>query len=208
LLDPAHDRFRIAQRFDIVMKPGVTNPTELQQFTAVTNSDGDLALFEFTGALPRAKLYGNWLVNTNDQANLKKLTDITFDPARTVLISTPQTGLPASATNENSGPVEFKNYSSKDIVFDAKASVPSVLLLNDKYDPQWHVTVDGRPSELLRCNFLMRGVYLQPGEHTVEFYYNAPIGPLYVTLAGIAVAIVLGASLWLMTAGKVIKKTA
>ena len=62
----------------------------------------------------------------------------------------------------------------KDIMFDAQAATPAVLLLNDKFDPYWHVLVDGKPAELLRCNFIMRGVYLTPGQHTVEFLIKSP----------------------------------
>ena len=195
-LDPARHRFRIAQRFDLVAKPGITQPTRLEELTAMPASDGDLALFEFTGALPRVKLYANWQVNTNDQANLKTLADLNFDPAKTVLISTPQKNLPAVATNENSGSVEFKSYSPKHIVFAAQAAAPSVLLLNDKYDPNWRVTVDGKPAELLRCNFLMRGVYLPAGPHTVDFQFSLPSKPLYVTLTAIGVGILLGGFLF------------
>jgi hypothetical protein len=150
-----------------------------------------LALFEFTGALPRAKLYSNWQVSTNDTANLKTLADANFDPAKTVLISTPQKDLPDMATNENSGTVEFKSYKPADIVFDTKSDAPSVLLLNDKFDPSWRVTVDGKPAGLLRCNFIMRGVYLMPGAHTVEFRFALPSKPLYVTCAAVGVGIVL-----------------
>jgi hypothetical protein len=190
-LDPGQHRFRIAQRFDVVAKPGVIQPTGLEQLTAAPSPDGDLALFEFTGALPRAKLYANWQVNTNDQAVLKTLADLDFDPAKTVLISTPEKDLPAAATNENSGTVDFKSYSPKKIIFDANANTPSVLLLNDKYDPDWRVTVDGKPAELLRCNFIMRGVYLTPGNHTVEFRFSLPSKPLYVTLTAIGAGIIL-----------------
>jgi hypothetical protein len=190
-LDPAQHRFRIAQRFDVVTKPGVIRPTQLEELTVTTNNDGDLALFEFTGALPRAKLYSNWQVNTNDQAVLKTLADLNFDPAKTVLISIPQKNLPGVATNENSGTVEFKSYAPKHLVFTANATAPSVLLLNDKYDPHWSVTVDGKPAELLRCNFIMRGVYLTPGQHLVEFRFWLPNGPLYVTLTAVGIGILL-----------------
>jgi hypothetical protein len=190
-LDPRQHRFRIAQRFDVVAKPGVAQPTRLEELTAMPSPDGDLALFEFTGALPRAKLYSNWQVSTNDTANLKTLADANFDPAKTVLISTPQKDLPDMATNENSGMVEFKSYKPADIVFDTKSDAPSVLLLNDKFDPSWRVTVDGKPAGLLRCNFIMRGVYLMPGAHTVEFRFALPSKPLYVTCAAVGVGIVL-----------------
>jgi uncharacterized membrane protein YfhO len=69
--------------------------------------------------------------------------------------------------------------------------MPSVLLLNDRYDANWRVRVDGQPAELLRCNFIMRGVYLTAGSHTVEFQFRLPSGPLEVTLTAIAVGFVL-----------------
>jgi hypothetical protein len=191
-LDPVQHRFRIVQRFDVVPKPGITEPRRLEEMTAVPNENGNFALFEFTGALPRAKVFSNWLVNTNDAANLKMLADLNFDPARTVLISTPQKDLPTVATNDNTGSVEFQSYQTKHIVLSTQTTNPSVLLLNDKYDPQWIVTVDGKPAQLLRANFMMRGVYLPtPGQHTVDFRFHLPHRPLYVTLAAMAFGIVL-----------------
>jgi hypothetical protein len=190
-LDPVQHRFRIAKRFDILPKPGITQPTRLEELTAAVNDNGPYALFEFTGALPRAKLYSNWQVNTNDQAVLNTLADLNFDPAKTVLISTPQKDLPDMATNENSGTVEFKSYSPKQIILAANATAPSVLLLSDKYDPFWRVTVDGQPAELLRCNYIMRGVYLPAGPHTVEFQFSLPHKLFYVTLLAIAMGISL-----------------
>jgi hypothetical protein len=184
--DSAQHRFRVVQRFAIGLKPGVEQfHQRLEELTVAPNDNGDYALIEFTGALPRVKLYSNWQVNTNDQAVLKNLADLNFDPAKTVLISTPQKNLPAGATNENSGTVEFKSYTPKHLVFTANTVAPSVLLLNDKYDPSWRVTVDGQPAELLRCNFIMRGVYVPAGPHTVEFKFSLPNKPLYVTLAAI-----------------------
>jgi hypothetical protein len=196
-LDPGKRRFRIVQKFEVVPKPGIAQPTRLEELTAVPNENGNYALMEFTGALPRAKLYANWQVNTNDPASLKTLASLDFDPAQTVLVSTPQKNLPALGTNENSGGVEFKSYAPKHIVLAASVAAPSVLLLNDRFDPQWRVTVDGQPAELLRCNFLMRGVYLPvAGEHTVVFDFHPPHRPLYVTLAAIVVGLALCAFLF------------
>ena len=113
------------------------------------------------------------------------LTNTNFDPWQTVLVSTPLPTAPAAAaTIQNVGSVEFKSYAPKDIVFDAQTDAPAVLLLNDRFDPHWRVLVDGKPAELLRCNFIMRGVYLTPGAHTVEFQFKLPNGPLYVSLTG------------------------
>jgi hypothetical protein len=224
-LDPAQHRFRIVMRFDIAPKPGVENATQLSELTAVPNNNGKYALFEFTGALPRAKLYTHWEISradpdevekwvktvqsrvpqewanalasfgTNDLATLYTLTRTNFDPMQTVLVATnlPAAGVTTNATNENSGTVEYKSYTPKDIVLDARAVAPSVLLLNDMYDPDWHVWVDGQSAPLLRCNFIMRGIYLTPGSHVVEFEYQPQLGPLYISLAAIGVgALLLG----------------
>ena len=151
--------------------------------TAVIKPDGQYAVFDFTGALPRAKLYANWQVSTNDQATLNTLASAEFDPAQIVLLADalPAPG-PASVTNQNAGTVEFTSYAPKRIVLQAKAAAPAVLLLNDKYDPNWKVVVDGKPEKLLRCNYLMRGVYLPAGTHTVEFRFMPPVGMLCVSL--------------------------
>jgi hypothetical protein len=151
----------------------------LEELTAYSDPNGELSLFEFIGKLPRVKLYGNWRVNTNSQTNLQTLAGLDFDPAKTVLVSTPQKGLPAVSTNENSGTNEFTRYSPKHIVFAATATVPAVLLHNDKYDANWQMTVDGQPAELRRCNHFMRGAYLRTAEqHTVEFNFTLPHRPL------------------------------
>lgn len=48
---------------------------------------------------------------------------------------------------------------------------PGVLVLSDTYYPGWKVTVDGRPSRLLRANYALRGVYLPGGNHRVVFRF-------------------------------------
>jgi len=178
--DPAQHRFRIARSFNIVPKPGLESVTKYEELTAVFNTNGQYAIFEFTGALPRAKIYSHWQVITNDQAALEQLGSASFDPEQNVLVDT---ALPAGPLTESAGwnaddqgTVEFASYASKQIVLKTKADFASVLLLNDRFDPAWRVAVDGQPASLLRCNYIMRGVQLAPGAHTVEFTFQIPIG--------------------------------
>jgi len=44
---------------------------------------------------------------------------------------------------------------------------------------------------LLRSNFIMRGVSLTPGSHTVEFHFRAPSQGLYVSLGAEALGLAL-----------------
>lgn len=191
-VDPTLQRFHIAASFDLVPKPGVVEVTRLEQLTAVLKPEGLYALFEFSGALPRASLYTRWQVSTNDMATLQAIGSPSFDPAQTVLVSEPLAASdPANAAKQSSASVAYTSYTPKRIVLQSRAEAPTVLLLNDKYDPSWRVLVDGKPSTMLRCNFIMRGVSLPAGPHTIEFLFDTPHQLLYVSLAAAVIGILL-----------------
>ncbi|HSA03759.1 MAG TPA: hypothetical protein P5055_23775, partial [Candidatus Paceibacterota bacterium] len=73
----------------------------------------------------------------------------------------------------------------------AQVESPSLLLLNDKYHPNWKVRVDGKPDNLLRCNYIVRGVYLLPGSHEIEFRFESETRALSITLAAMAIGLLL-----------------
>ena len=177
-------------RFGIQLKPGVVRATHLDDVTAVPDPYGNFALFDFPSALPRAKLYSSWLVNTNDPEVLKEMFSPEFDPHNSVFVAGNVPAPQTNATNPPDDAVQFKSYAPKDIVLTADAPASCVLLLSDHFHPDWKVFVDGRPAPLLRCNFLMRGVYLLAGPHTVEFKFQPPTGLLYVTALAIVIALI------------------
>lgn len=199
-LDPAQKRFGVKLPFDLAYKPETERKLrsgelkreqiKLEHFTAVANPNGPYAVGEFRGALPRAKLYSNWIVNTNAAESLTNLFSVSFDPQRTVIVSDAEVK-PATSTNDNAGTVTFTSYAPKHIVLQVEAKERAILLLNDRHDASWKVTVDGQPAALLRCNFLMRGVELPPGSHRVEFKFNPPLGALNITIAAMGVLVLL-----------------
>ena len=166
-------------------------------FSTVEDPNGQLAVIEFTGALPRAKLFSNWQANANDDATLHALASPAFDPHQAVFVADSIPAPSPSNTNQNAGTVEIKpNYRSKFIELDADVKIPSVLMLTERFNPKWKVWVgDGKPETLLRCDFIMRGVYLQPGKHDIVFRFSAPTKTLHLSLAAIALGLIL--SVWL-----------
>lgn len=51
---------------------------------------------------------------------------------------------------------------------------PALLVLNDAYAAGWRATVDGTPTEILPANYMARGVWVEAGDHRVEFVYRTP----------------------------------
>lgn len=178
--DPDRRRFRLHTAFDLAQR------TVGGQISVLTNSAGPFALIEFSGALPRATLYSDWQVVTNDEAALQTLVSPGFDPHRMVLVGGPEPSLPPSSPSSNTpaaGSVDYVQYTPKDFVLRVRTDQRQVLLVNDKYDPNWSVTVDGQPARLMRCNHLMRGVLVPQGEHMVRFQFRISVFPLCVSVA-------------------------
>lgn len=190
-LDRSPDAFEVKTRLKVVPGPGVVIPTTQADLDMEMSNDGDFVLVEYKNALPRAKLYSNWQISESDDATLNTLRSPSFDPHKSVIISK-ETQVPAPVSpNADAGTVKIEDYHPKYIKFQANVNAPSVLLFNERFTDHWEVLVDNKPEQLLRCNYLMRGVHLDKGQHTVQFKYHAPKGPISVTLAGWAFAIVM-----------------
>ena len=176
----AHSQFTFEQRAD----GGVGT---------VIQTNGPFAVFEFTGALPRATLYTNWVSGVADDVALKQLANTNFDPHATVLVAD-EIKPPTNAVQNIGGPVsstEILTLKPKQVVVETKAEQTGVLMLTDRYEEGWTATVDGQPSKILRCNYLMRGIQLAPGNHRVEFRYSTSMTTFYISLAGVLLGIVL-----------------
>jgi hypothetical protein len=184
--------FRTLMRMDLVPKRDYTQVQDAGDLTVQTNSQGGLALIEFTRALPRARLYANWQV-MEDAATLQTLAASQFDPEMTVLVAkdTPVAQVPGQPGSD-AGTVEISQYAPKDLLLQADARKPAVLLLNNHTGDYWNVWLDQKPAAMLRCNYIMQGVLVPPGRHTIEFRYQPPRKMLYTSLAAFALGIVLG----------------
>jgi hypothetical protein len=197
LFDPLHNRFQVRAPFGLALKSSYPAPSTntpiadtVQAYTAIPSERGPLALIEFTGALPRAKLYTQWESIADDRAALSRLLSPGFDPAKSVVIDGTAPGINPTPDLAG-GEVSFESYSPKHVVLKTKAASAGVLLLNDRWHENWKTTVDGQPVPLLRANFLMRAVPVPAGEHSVEFVFDTPAKTLWISLAGVICGLAL-----------------
>jgi Bacterial membrane protein YfhO len=76
-----------------------------------------------------------------------------------------------------------------------QTAAEGLLVLADPWYPQWRVSVDGRPAELLRVDHAFRGVRVGAGTHRVVFTYEDRA--LQVGLGVTAVSVLGLTGLWL-----------
>lgn len=188
--DPGQRRFREHTAFNLFRKPN-------SEYVGVeTNATGPFALIEFTGALPRAKLYNNWEVLTDEKALLARLGDTNWNPHATVLLSE-EAPKPTAPTAPPGNAQIIGNPEPKKLTVQTTSDVPSMLLLNDKIEPEWNAYIDGKKVPILRANYLMRGVQVPAGTHQVEFRFEMKPTGFFIVLACEVVGLaLLGIVIW------------
>jgi hypothetical protein len=60
------------------------------------------------------------------------------------------------------------------VQIEARADGAALVILNDALAKGWTASVDGRAAPILAANYLVRGVWMGPGTHTLAFVYRTP----------------------------------
>jgi hypothetical protein len=145
---------------------------------------GRHCILQFEGRNDRFALVGDWEV-VSDETALDRVAGAGFRPLRKVLVTESTAGkLPASTGGKVDGSIEVLDYRADRFSLRVATDKAAILRVGDKYAPEWLATVNERPVRLLRCDFLFRGVYLEPGVHTVTFDYDRGKSTLGLMLAG------------------------
>ncbi len=184
--DPQQRRFSNRLEFGLSLKPdsaAIRNPT-LDDITAVAQPGGGYSVVEFTGALPRAKFFTRWQTETNTATALSRLVDPRFDPQAEVILAD-DIGSPPSSPDP-AAKATIESWLPRDQVVRTRSGQPGVMLLVQRWHPDWKATVDGKPVPLLRANHLFSGVAVPAGEHVVELHYQPSRPALWITLAAMA----------------------
>jgi hypothetical protein len=127
----------------------------------------DTYIYDNQRCLPRAYLTGRvQLVDGWQQAH--EVLQAEIDPTQGALVE----GGRALAGPPGWTAATVGAHTPNRIVVEAKASQRSLLVLAEVWSPGWRVTVDGVEQQSHRVNGVARGVYLEPGTHTVVWRYR------------------------------------
>ena len=127
-------------------------------------------VYEFGLAMPRATVVGAWeVVPDTGRAVLDSVSSMVRNPAGFTWL-TQDPGVPSGA-QEEAGAATITRYGLHEVEIEVDATRPAVLRLADLWYPDWKVTVDGRPAELLRADHALRAVAVPQGRHHVVFRF-------------------------------------
>jgi hypothetical protein len=149
--------------------------------------DGSVKIYENKAAFPRA-----WIVHQITSIPFSALDlaqeyllNPAFAPALEAVVETDR-NLPApDSPTAQPTRADITLYEPEHVVIQAELSQAGLLILSDNMYPGWKAYVDGEQVPIYYTNLFMRGVFLDPGIHQVEFVYRSEL-----FLVGVAVTAV------------------
>jgi len=153
-------------------------------------------------AYPYFYLAEDYITEKDPNHILKKLQDPSFNSRKTVILEDyPKIDLdPMPSTDEQGGQIEklfyndFKGYLKLKVISDK----PRFLVVSENDHPNWRAYIDGEEIKIFRANYIWKGVFLEPGEHIIEFKYFSKVASLFrsVSTFSFIVFVVLVAFIW------------
>ena len=160
-------------------------------------SGPDARLYRLDGALPRTWFVPAQRVVEDGDAALDAIGRPGFEPRLTGVTERRVPGVPERAPGGAGGSARLVAYERERVVIRSRADRAGLVVLSDTHYPGWKAEVDGEEVPVERVDYLLRGVPVPAGAHTVVFRY-APLSwtigwaVSLVALLGLALALVAG----------------
>jgi len=105
---------------------------------------------------------------------LTRLVSDDFDPYNSVIL---ETSPPIKSEENTVTSHKEERFESAKLLeqradlsrFSIRAQSPGLMVVSEQYFPGWKAYIDGVPTTLYAANLTMRAVYLDAGEHVIEF---------------------------------------
>ena len=99
--------------------------------------------------------------------------------------------LKTAARQDSTSRVKLVSYMSNSLKYDVSSAEGGVIVFSEVYYPGWTATVDGKPADIGRVNYLLRAVNVAPGKHTVELTFHPKSVTATETVAYVSYAVLL-----------------
>jgi hypothetical protein len=164
-----------------------SDPPPLQLPARPVVQDGDWVLERLEHPFARVSVIPTWrVVSSGDQA-LQAITAPGFNPGSTVVLErSPGFGPPAQPPSQ-AGSATYEPLGLQSARITVETPTPSIVLVRTPYDQNWHASVDGAPAPVLAADYVVQGIPVPRGNHTIMLSYADP--SIGYGLAGTAAAI-------------------
>jgi hypothetical protein len=159
-------------------------------WTIPNGSPAPSYLYEDLCLMPRAYVAGSSVFTGSSLATLRRMASADFDLRNHVILAAEPHSSPDVQDAGEAGHVKIVARPPNEVILRAELASPAYVVLLDRYDPNWHASLDGREVPVLRANQIFRAVYAPAGQHDIRFYYRQRglLAGLIISLLALALA--------------------
>jgi len=132
-------------------------------------NNGNFTIYLNRHYLPRAWVVNDLIVEPDREKTAEMLLSGTLDPLHTAVLDK---GAPFSFPGPGEYKIEWLERSRHKLSLKISCRRDCFLVLSEIYYPNWHAYLDGREVEVLRTDYLLRGVFVPAGEHALEMKFH------------------------------------
>jgi hypothetical protein len=160
----------------------------------LVKGSGRFFIYENTDYLPRAFLVPNVRVLPREEI-LQTLKNPEFNPREIAFIEEePEVQLSQEIPFEGSARVI--DWNPNRITIETESNRPALMVYSENYYPYFEAKIDSEQVKVYRTNYIMRGVIIPKGDHTVTFYFDTRFIRFGGTLTLLSLLIILVGIVW------------
>ena len=121
-----------------------------------------------------------------------------FDPRRTALLEVRPNELPQLPGGELApgSAAHITSYEPSRLLIETDAPTATVLVVSEIFYPGWEATIDGRRAPILLTDYLLRGIALPAGRHTIEMRYVAHAARTGAYISVLTLCVIAGLAIY------------
>lgn len=96
-----------------------------------------------------------------------------------------------STQNDSTAKATLTAYEPNHLTYDVNSKNGGVVVFSEVYYPEWTATIDGKPANVGRVNYVLRAVNVEPGSHKVVLDFHPKSVTITETISYIASTILL-----------------
>jgi len=187
---------------DMVNVRYVVAPQKLPGMSvAYQGQETNMLVLENSDAVPRGFFVGQTEVIEDPKATWKRLRDSSFDPRTTAILPEPLDEPVTPIDSGSTADVTMESYSLEEIEWTVNTDAPRLFVASEVYYPAgWNVYLDGKEVPMHRVDYLLRGVHVPEGEHTLVMRFEPSVHRYGTLVAGGTTVVVYGGILALLAA--------
>lgn len=87
--------------------------------------------------------------------------------------------------------IRLTNYEPNRLIYRTSSPKDGVVVFSEIYYPGWQATIDGRPADIARADYILRAMNVPAGEHTLEMWFDPKSIHVTESIAYAALALLL-----------------